>query len=75
MGAIRQFSCPELPKPIKVQDESNFGRVFNQETQNPIRAVRNRCFAAFYRRETATQIPQAKNRPSLVLRGARLMAT
>jgi hypothetical protein len=54
LGAIRQFSCPELPKPIKVQDESNFGRVFNQETQNPIRAVRNRCFAAFYRRETAT---------------------
>jgi hypothetical protein len=54
VGAIRQFSCPELPKPIKVQDESNFRRVFNQKTQDPTRAGRNRGFAAFYRRETAT---------------------
>jgi hypothetical protein len=53
-NAIRQFSCPELPKPIKVHAEQNFRRVFSQKKQDPIRAGCDGGFAAFCCRETET---------------------
>jgi hypothetical protein len=50
MDAISQFSCWELPKPIKVRTEISRA----QKKQNPIRAGFDRRLAAFRCRETAT---------------------
>ena len=72
-NAIRQFSCPELPKSIKGHAEIN--RALNQKKQNSIRAGCDCGFAAFYCKETATQTGQTKIRASLRLCLARLMAT
>jgi hypothetical protein len=51
VDATRQFSCPELPKPIKVHAEIN--RASNQKKQNPSRAGCDGCFAPFCCTETA----------------------
>jgi len=53
VDATRQFSCPELPKPIKVRAEQDFRRVFSQKKQKTIHAGYDSGFAAFRRRETA----------------------
>src|SRR5438270_9292440 len=70
---IRQFSCLELPKPIKVHAETN--RAFSQKKENPIYAGCDRGFAAFCYGETATHKRQKQMRPSLRFYRARLMAT
>src|SRR6266550_1681407 len=71
--AMSQFSCPELPKPIRVHADLN--RVFNQKKQNQICAGCNRAFSAFCRRETATKTRQKKIGPSVRLDPARLVET
>jgi Holliday junction resolvase RusA-like endonuclease len=52
VNAIRQFSCRELPKPIKFTPKIN--RAFNQKKRNPTCAECKRDFTAFCRKETAT---------------------